>query len=167
MSSDHYRAAPDVAAVDDHRRPLRGQLQRGGPTDPRCRTGDQRNFAFQIPIDRGACHGHSSTFVLICLINREQRNPVADYSDLAGTTATSSRLLGGSLTVQSCPSIALCCSLLDLSKATVDAELGAGDEGAVVRRQEQCGRGDLFRAAHPVQWYRRGERRPDLVGFLR
>jgi hypothetical protein len=34
-------------------------------------------------------------FVLICLIDYGQRKPVAEYSDLTGTTATSSRMLGG------------------------------------------------------------------------
>ena len=62
---------------------------------------------------------------------------------------------------------AVACVVLDLRHPAVDAEFGAGHEAAVIRRQEQCGGGDLFRAPHPVQWYRRGERRTDLVGFLR
>ena len=62
-------AASDVAAADDHRGPWRGQLWRGGPTEPRRRAGDHRNFAFQIP----ANSGHSSTSVLICLIIDRQR----------------------------------------------------------------------------------------------
>ena len=140
-----------------------------------CRVRDARRraavadnaIAFQISVGRGACHGHFSAFVPICLITYRERKPVADYSDLAGTTAMSSRVLGGSLTVRSRRSITLGCSLLDLGKSAVDTQFGAGDEAAVIRGQEQCGCRDLFRAAHPVQWYRRGKRRPDLVGFLR
>jgi hypothetical protein len=57
--------------------------------------------------------------------------------------------------------------LLNLGEAAIDAQFGAGHEAAVIGRQEQGGGRDLFRAAHPIEWYRRGERRPDLGGGLR
>jgi hypothetical protein len=46
---------------------------------------------------------------------------------------------------------------LDLGHATIDAQFDAGNEAAVVGGQKQCGGRDLFRAAQPIEWYRRGE----------
>src|SRR5580704_1867870 len=36
--------------------------------------------------------------------------------------------------------------------AAVDRQIDAGDEAALVRRQEQNGRGNLFGPSNPLQW---------------
>src|SRR6201998_3956213 len=46
---------------------------------------------------------------------------------------------------------------LDLGHAAIDAQLDAGHEAAVIGGQKQCSGCDLFGAAQPVEWYRRGE----------
>src|ERR1700739_1430684 len=50
---------------------------------------------------------------------------------------------------------------LDLGHAAIDAQLDAGHEAAVIGRQKQCSGCDLFGAAQPVEWYRRG-----VLGFV-